>query len=167
MTHEQIVGSVVISLVVGVFLIIIGAVLQPLLKRLWERMNAPSPLTPQTKGQLTGQLLGWEAELERLNYLNTHAKDLFLNLFVVCMASLLLLALAFLLFVLRVMLTTPQPNDLLLAFVVVVLTMAILIFGLAIRQAGRMSDARIEGTKKSVQKHIDEINKQLNPPTTP
>jgi hypothetical protein len=66
MTHEQGV-NIVISLVVGLILIVVGAVLQPLLKRLWERVKTPSPLTPQTRGQLMGQLLVWEAELERLN----------------------------------------------------------------------------------------------------
>lgn len=162
MTHEQIVGSVVISLVVGVFLIILGAILQPLLKRAWERMNAPSPLTPQTKGQLMAQLVLWEAELERLNYLNTHAKDLFLNLFQVCMAAFLLLGLAFLLYVVSFIPTA--SGGLFRIWALAVLTVAIGVFGLAIREAGRMSDKRIDGTIKNVQKRMDEINKQLNPP---
>ena len=160
----QIVGGVVISFVVGLLLIFVGAVLQPLLKRAWDRLNAPSPLTPQTKGQLMAQLVVWEAELERLNYLATDAKELFLHLFQVCMAALLLSVLAFLLYVVRSILVTPQPTDLFLALMVVVLTFAGAFLVIAMREAGRISDKRIDVTKKSIQKRIDEINKQLNPP---
>jgi hypothetical protein len=42
MTHEQIIGNVVIALVGDVFLIVVGAVMQQPLKSLWERMNRPS-----------------------------------------------------------------------------------------------------------------------------
>jgi hypothetical protein len=101
MTREQIIGNVVIASVVGLFLIVVGAVLQPLLKRLWERMNRPSPLTPQTKGQLVTNLAIWESELERLNYLSTHAKDLFLRLIQLVMVTLLFSIAAFWLYVFR------------------------------------------------------------------
>ena len=43
MTREQIVWDFVIALVVGLFLIVVGAILQPLLKRLWERMVRGAP----------------------------------------------------------------------------------------------------------------------------
>src|SRR6266496_1048058 len=80
MTREQIIVNVVIAVFVGLFLIVVGAVLNPLLKRMWARMNRPSPLTPQTKGQLVTNLAMYEDSLERLNYLSTDAKDLFLYL---------------------------------------------------------------------------------------
>jgi Trk-type K+ transport system membrane component len=95
MTHEQIIGNVVISVVVGLFLIIIGAILQPLLKKLWQRMNRAVPLTPQTRGQLLYNRTLWEAEIERLDYLSTHRKDLFLLLIQLMMVVLLTIIAAF------------------------------------------------------------------------
>jgi hypothetical protein len=166
MTRDQIVGSVVISLVVGVFLIIVGAVLQPLLKRMWERMNAPSPLTPQTRGQLLGQLVIWEAELERLNYLGTHTKELFLHLFQVCIAAVILAIAAFELYIVRMLILTGSRSevDVFLAFTVVLLALADVFFVIAMVEAGRMSEKKIGLTKKKAQKRIDAINQQLNPP---
>src|SRR5207244_4487422 len=66
MTREQIIGNIVI----GLFLIVAGAVLHPLLKRAWKWINRRSPLTPQTKGQLVTNLAMYEDSLERLNYLS-------------------------------------------------------------------------------------------------
>jgi len=166
MTRDQIVGGVIISFVVGLLLIVVGAVLQPLFKRAWERMTAPSPLTPQSKGQLMGQLLVWDAELERLNYLGTHAKELFLHLFQVCVVASLLSVLAFLIYIIRILiLEGPRMVDLALALIVVLLIFAEFFFAIALVEAGRMSDKRIGITKKNVQKRIDDINKLLNPPS--
>jgi hypothetical protein len=167
MTHDQVVGSVVISLVVGLVLIVVGAVLQPLLKRLWERVNTPSPLTPQTRGQLMGQLVLWEAELERLNYLSANAKELFLRLIQLTVTALFLLIIACWLGVVRFLsiLSPPlPPHDLLPIMALVVLTFAAVISLTAMLEAGKLSGKKIDATKKGIQKRIDEINKQLNPP---
>src|SRR5438105_11483576 len=95
MTREQIIVNVVIAVFVGLFLIVVGAVLNPLLKRVWERLNRPSPLTPQTKGQLVTNLAMYEDSLERLNYLSTHAKDSFLYLIQMVMSTVLFSAIDF------------------------------------------------------------------------
>src|ERR1700694_258343 len=109
MTHEQIVATVVIEIVVGLILIVVGVALHPPLSRMWERMKAPSPLTPQTRGQLMAQLVVWEAELERLNYLSTNAKELFLRLIQLAMAALFVSIIAFWLFTVRFLMSLPAP----------------------------------------------------------
>ena len=164
MTHDQIVGTVVISLVVGVFLIFLGAVLQPLFRRAWERMNAPSPLTPQTKGQLMASLVVWEAELERLTYLSTHPKELFLYLFQLCVAALLVSVLASLMCVVGFTLAPPAFTNLFLALALAALVLVGGFLATAMWEAGRMSDKKIDVTRKKVQKRIDDVNKLLNPP---
>lgn len=70
----EIVGNIAI----GIFLLIVGAVSRPVFKPILERMNQPSPLTPQMRGQLTETLAYQEIALERLNYLDSHPRDLFL-----------------------------------------------------------------------------------------
>lgn len=62
-------------------------------------------------------------------------------------------------------LPAPLPVDLLPILALVVLTIAVALSATAMLEAGRLSDKNIDATKKGAQKHIDEINKQLNPPT--
>jgi uncharacterized membrane protein len=166
MSPDQIIGNAVIDAVVGFFLIVVGAVLQPLLKRLWERMNRPLPLTPQTRGQLVMNRTIWEGQLERLDYLSTHAKDLFLYLIQLVMVALLLLIAALLLYVVRMLALDAGSHqvDVLLVFVVVLLTFAGVMCGVGLSEARRLSEKRIEATRGKVQKRIDEINRLLNPP---
>ena len=56
MTHDEImrefVIKLIVGLIVGLILMVVGAVLGPLFKRIWDRINRPEPLTPQTEGQL-------------------------------------------------------------------------------------------------------------------
>jgi hypothetical protein len=164
MTREQIIGNVVISLIVGLFLIVMGAILQPLLKRLWQRMNRPMPLTPQTRGQLLLNRTIWEGEIERLDYLSTHKKDLFLLLIQLMMAVLIASVAAFWLYVFRQLFREGPPADFILLVIVILLTFAGVVAGVGLWQAGRLSDKKIEATKGSIQKRIDEIDRQLNPP---
>jgi|SRR5579864_5673693 len=67
MTHDQIV-NLLISLGSGTLLLIAAKALGPLFKKISERMNRPSPLTPQSKGQLVTAIAQSETELERLRY---------------------------------------------------------------------------------------------------
>ena len=67
-------------------------------------------------------------------------------------------------FVPRYWRSAPAMPNALLALVVVVLTFAGAMSALTMWEAGRMSDKKIDATKKGAQKHIDEINRQLNPP---
>jgi|ERR1700683_1334604 len=165
MTHEQITGNVAINLIVGLFLIVVGAVLQPLLKRMWQRMNQPVPLTPQTKGQLVTSRAIWEAELERLDYLSTHSKDLFLRVLQLMMVVLLFLVAASWLFAVRMLLKVGQEAnyaDVFLLFMVVMLTFAGAFSILGIKEADRLSGKKIDASKETIQKRIDEIDRQLN-----
>ncbi len=164
MTREQIIVNVVIAVFVGLFLIVVGAVLNPLLKRVWERMNRPSPLTPQTKGQLVTNLAMYEDSLERLNYLSTHAKDLFLYLIQLVMSALLLSAIAFCLYVFRLLMRDAPYVELPLLFVVVLLVFAGVFCAVGLWEAGRMSDKKIAATREGIQKRIDDINAALHPP---
>lgn len=163
MTHEQIIGSIVINFIVGVFLLVMGAVLRSPLKRMWERMNRPTPLTPQTRGQLTTNLATYEASLERLNYLSTHLKDLFLYLIQLVFVVLLFSIMAFFLYTFKLVVRDAPPVELSYVLVLTLLVLAGLCCGLGLSEAGRMSDKKIDATKESIQKRIDEINKQLNP----
>jgi hypothetical protein len=86
MTRAEIIGN----LIIGIFLLIVGAAASPLLKRLWEKMHQPSPLTPQTRGELTKNLGFYEEQLARLNHLGKNQKDLFLYLFQLLFAALFL-----------------------------------------------------------------------------
>ena len=164
MTREQIIGSVVINFVVGLFLIVMGAMLHPLLKRMWEGMKRPSPLTPQTKGQLVTNLAMYENSLERLNYLSAHAKDLFLYLIQLVMSALLLSAIAFCLYVFRLLMRDAPYVELPLLFVVVLLVFAGVFCAVGLWEAGRMSDKKIAATREGIQKRIDDINAALHPP---
>jgi hypothetical protein len=85
MTREQIIWQIVI----GLFLLAVGAVLQPIFKRLWARMNRPSPLNPSEKGSPLTQITMQEQALERLNHFSTHSKDLFLYRFPLTMTAFL------------------------------------------------------------------------------
>jgi uncharacterized membrane protein YbhN (UPF0104 family) len=163
MTREQIIGSIIINFLVGVFLLVMGAVLRSPLKRMWERMNRPAPLTPQTRGQLVTNLATYAASLERLNYLSTHLKDLFLYLIQLVMAALLFSIMAFFLYAFKLAIRDAPPVELSYVLVLVMLVFAGLCCGLGLWEAGRMSDKKIDATKESIQKRIDETNKQLNP----
>jgi uncharacterized integral membrane protein len=166
MTHQQIIGEVVIALVVGLFLLVMGAVLQPLFKKMWGWINRPSPLTPQTKGQLVTSLEVAKDSLERLNYFSTHSKDLFLYLIQLVMAALLLLTTASAVYVVRLFSQSLPTGyiDLPLLAVVVLLALTGVLCALGLVEAGRMSDKKIDATKNSIQKNINEINRRLNPP---
>jgi hypothetical protein len=122
------------------FLVVVGAALQPALKRLWERINRPSPLDPQTKGGLVTSLAMAENSLERLNYLREHTKDLFLYLIQLVLATLLLSILALSLYTFRLL--GRNPDVVLLAVVVLLIFAGILSF-VGLWEAGRMSDNKI------------------------
>ena len=160
MTREQIIGNIVI----GLFLIVAGAVLHPLLKRAWKWINRRSPLTPQTKGQLVTNLAMYEDSLERLNYLSGHAKDLFLYLIQLMMSALLLSVIAFCVYVFRLLMRDAPYVEFPLLVVVVLLVFAGVFCGVGLWEAGRMSDKKIAATKEGIQKHIDDINAALHPP---
>ena|ERR1035441_1272586 len=158
MTHAEIIGS----LLINAFVLVVGAVCSPLFKRLWKRMNQPSPLTPKTKGQLTESLAMSEFALDRLNYLDTHAKDLFLYLIGILFSALFLSVSASIIYVLPVFMSSPYLNfhDLVL---LLILALADIFCIIGLVECSRMSDKRIQGQKDRIQKTIDVIKKRLDP----
>src|ERR1035441_9205947 len=131
MPREQIVWQVGI----GLFLLAVGAVAGPLLKRVWAWMNRPKPLTPQTKGQLVTSIAMQEKVLERLDYYSTHSKDLFLYFFQVAMIALLCFIGAFGLY-------TYAPLSIAQPFVLMFLILAGVVSFIGLVEAGRMSDKK-------------------------
>ena len=166
MTSEQIVEESAIGLVVGLFLLVLGSALHSPLNRVWERIKRPSPLTPQTKGQLVTSLEMAKDSLQRLNYFSTHSKDLFLYLIQLLLAAVLLSTTAFAICAFRLLVKNAPAGyvDLLLLTVEVFLALSGVLCIIGLAEAGRMSDKRIDASKNRIQKNIDEINKKLNPP---
>ena len=147
MTREQIFWQIVI----GLFLLGVGAVLRPLFKGVWTRMNRPRPLSPSEKGSLLTQITMQEDALERLNHFSTHTKDLFLYLFRLAMTALLFFISAVCLYVYR---PTVYSETFPLVFILVLSTFIVCAAG--IWEATRMSDKNIDALKESVKKSIDE-----------
>jgi hypothetical protein len=160
MTSAEIIGDILI----GVFLLIVGAVSRPLFKKLWEWMNKPSPLSPQTKGQLTTSLAMSENALERLKYLDSHPRDLFLYLVALLFAVLFFSISSVLIYLLPAFHLSSPYEDLRLAVLFLALVLADLfcIFGLV--ECSRFSEKKIKGQKDRVQKAIDDIKKSLTSP---
>lgn len=156
-------AHLIYDILIKLVMVIVGIALAPLLKKLWERINRPSPLNPQTKGQYVTALATYEHYLDQLNYLNAHPKDLFLNLIQIILAALLLLTLAGILLVFKPLMATAPYADPLFLTILLVLIMAAVFCISGLFQAGRMSDKKIEITRASIQKRIDEFNKKLNP----
>jgi Trk-type K+ transport system membrane component len=153
-----------LKLMVGLVLMVVGAVLGPLFKRIWEWMNRPTPLTPQTQGQLVTSRAMAQASLDRLNYLSTHPKDLFLYLVQLVMAALLFIDMALLLYVSKQLAHNGTPADLSLVLILFVLVVAGVMCTIGLLEAGRLSDKKINPLKERIQKSIDEINNKLSPP---
>ena len=159
MTHAEIVGNIAI----GIFLLILGAVSRPLFKRIWERMNQPSPLTPQTRAQLTVYIAMEEGRLERINYLDSHPRDLFQYLLQLLFGALVFSLSGVLILVASIFFTKGpyvQAGGLFL-FIFLIFADILCLFGLI--EAGRMSEKNIQKQKDAIQTRIDQLNKQLNP----
>jgi hypothetical protein len=159
MTHEQIIGSIFIGLVV----LVIGEVSKPLFKALWRRMNTPGPLTPQSKAQSVFNRAMWEQYLERLKYFSTNTKELFLYLVQLIFAAFLVIICAALLYTLKVLVAHPPYVSLfsLSIFLLLILAGGFCVTG--ILEANKVSDKKLSQNIKSAQKHIDDIDKLLNP----
>jgi hypothetical protein len=155
MTREQIIWQIAI----GLFLLVLGAVLGPLFKSAWAWMNRPTPLSPKDKGKLLEQITMQEQALERLNYFSSHSKDLFLYLYQVAITALLLLIAAVCIYA---FLPLPRVEALLLCTFMVAFSVLFCIMGFV--EAGRMSDKKIDANKETIKKSIDEAKRKLNMP---
>ncbi|MGA2635976.1 MAG: hypothetical protein ABSF16_17210, partial [Terracidiphilus sp.] len=74
-------SQIAIEIALGLALLLVGVFLREPLERFHEYLKRPSPLTPKTRGQWTEYLAMMQQSLERINYLNTHPRDLYIYLF--------------------------------------------------------------------------------------
>src|ERR1035441_5815782 len=160
MTRAEIIASILINL----FVLVVGAASRPLFKKLWAKMNEPSPLTPQTRGQLIGYLGFYEEALARLNHLATNTKDLFLYFMQFLFAGLSFSISAALACVLSAVHWRSNYIDLHLLVLMFLLLPADGVCIVGWIQAGKMSGKRIEAQKARILKNIADINKRLLPP---
>jgi hypothetical protein len=157
-------AQIITEIIIGLFLLIVGAVSRPLLKRLWQRMNRPSPLSPEYKGQLTKSLAMYEMELDRLNYFAAHSKDLFLYLLGGLFTVLFLSITATIIYIFPPFHSTDTHPYLTPRFAIVLL---LLLFadGLCLVgavESSKLSDKKLQGNKTNLQKRIDQIRDSLN-----
>jgi hypothetical protein len=158
MTKEQILWSLGINL----FVLVVGIVVSPLLKRLWERANQPRPLSPQDKGALVAQIGMMEADLEKLNHYAAHPKDIFLLLIKLSLIDVLVGVAAVGIFHFFPYSENGTPNPLGILLVVVVVLFSALIFYLT----HRLSDENIDEQRASVSVRIEDAKRKLNTPST-
>ncbi len=153
MTGAQVVWQVVI----GLFLLAVWEVVQPLFKKLWSRMNKPAPLSPRDKGNLVEQIATMEYGLEQLNHFAEHPKDLVLLLFQMLMGAFLSCIVAVCMYAYHPKFLGPLigADILLLVLVAVVLCLS----GILI--ARRMSDKNIDANRGALLKQINEAKSKL------
>ena len=156
MTVEQIVWQILI----GLFLLAVGAILRPVFNRVWGWMNRPAPLSPRDKGKLVEQIATMENTLEELDHFTAHPKDLFLLMIQLLMGALLSCIVAVCLYVCKPAFLGffRELDTLMIVFLAIMLCIA------GILLAWRMSDRNIDALKSALRKRIDEARIKLNTP---
>jgi hypothetical protein len=160
MTRAEVIASILINFLV----LTVGAASRPLLKKLWAKMNEPSPLTLQTRGQLISYLGFYEEALARLNHLATNTKDLFLYFMQLLFAALCFSISAALAYVLSLVHWRSNYVDAHLLVLILLLLPADGVCIVGWIQASKMSGKKIEVQKARILKNIADIQKRLNPP---
>jgi hypothetical protein len=155
MTKQQIIVTLIISIVATGLI----ELLKPAFKALWAWMNRPTPLTLQGKVALANQVELQELQLERLNHLSRHSKDVYLYLFKLGLAIFMLVSAAVFLF----FYTVYEPLSTVLSLFL--LFTALLFCFVAFVEADRLSAKNIEATKAKVEKFISEGRAKLNIPS--
>jgi len=153
MTINDYVGQ----LLVGLFLLVLGGALPPVLKKDWVAMNRPGPLTPQQKGELVKRIAEQEAVLENYRHYKNHPNDIILLMFQLVMAQIFAFAAAVCL---------PLYSPALKAASVLCFFLVFLIGLLGILYSNFASDKNIDKTMQRTQKTIDEAKTKLNTPST-
>jgi hypothetical protein len=156
--------QIAIEIVIALAAIIVGVFLKEPLERFQEFLKRPSPLTPQTRGQWTEYLAMTEQSLERINYLNTHPRDLYLYLFQVFFAVLVFDGVAFILFLFVYAYPASPGRDLWFAVSVVLLVLGIVVAMIGINEGKSLSQKRIDASRAKLQKQIDQLKKSLTEP---
>lgn len=150
-------GQIAWELGIGLFLILVGAVVSPLLGQLWKWMRRPGPLTPRDRGQLVEYVGTMEHELKRTEHFIKHPKDLYLLLFRVVMIAVASLTLAAAIYIFRPPLLGPYCGTEVLAL----LFLAFFASLTSIYIAYRFSDEKIHTYREGIQRRIEEAKAKL------
>jgi hypothetical protein len=157
-------SQIAIEVAIGLALLVIGVFSREPLERLREIMERPSPLTPQTRGQLTQNLAMTEQSLERVNHLNTHPRDLYLYLFQAVFAVMVFDGLAAIFFLWIFAYPASPRRDLLFASGIVLIVLGIVLAMIGVFEGKSLSQKRIDATRAKLQKQIDQYKKSLADP---
>jgi hypothetical protein len=149
MTSQQLFWNVVI----GVFLILVGAVLNPLLNQLWRWANRPRPLSPEAKAMLVQQIAQQEDALKQLLHYESHPKDLFLFLIQLLMVQVLALCVAICGRILA-------PSVLLVQLIFPVMAGTLALIGIGVAMS--YSDKNIEKNKAKMLRFIEDAQNKIN-----
>jgi hypothetical protein len=120
---------------------------------------------PQSKGQWTTYLAQLEQSLERVNYLNSHPRDLYLYLLQLVLAAIAFDGIAFALFIWAFADPTDPRLEVWLALSIVLVVLGTILALLGIAEGKSLSQRRIDATRAKLQKQIDRYRKQLSEPS--
>ncbi|MGA2206753.1 MAG: hypothetical protein ABSG10_08480 [Terracidiphilus sp.] len=159
-------SQIAVEVAIGLALLVVGVFLREPLERFHEYLKRPSPLTPQSRGQCTEYLASLELSLERINYLNTHPRDLYLYLFQLLFAGIAFDGVAFIFFIWVYANPTTAPRELWLSLSIVLVTLGIVLAMFGIAEGNHLSQKRIDKTRAKINKQIDRYRKLLTEPTS-
>jgi hypothetical protein len=150
-------GQIAWELGIGLFLILVGAVLSPLLGQLWKWMRTPGPLSPRDRGQLVEYVGTMEQELERTDHFIKHPKDLYLLLFRVAMITVPSLTLAAAIYIFRPPFLGPYGGSEVFALLFLAFCASLI----SIYIAYRFSDQKIHTYREEIRRRIEETKAKL------
>jgi hypothetical protein len=159
-------SQIAVEVAIGLAFLVLGVFLREPFERLHEYLKRPSPHTPQTRGQWTTYLAMLEQSLERIDYLHTHPRDLYLYLFQLLFAGAAFDGVAFILFVWTDPNSASPQRELWLSLSIVLLAVGIVLATLGVFEANRLSQKRIDATRAKIKKQIDQYKKLLAEPTS-
>jgi hypothetical protein len=145
--------DITVQIAIGVFLIVVGMVLQPMLTKMWAHINKPAPLSPRQKGSLVEQLALLETTLETRDHYKKHPNDLLLAMFQMVFMEIILLTVAICL---------PLYFPALIAFGVIFILVTLLFGVLGFIMAVQLSERNSESGRQKIVKSIAEIKGKLN-----
>ena len=157
-------SAIAVEIAIGLALIVVGFFLQEPLKRFRRTIKSPGSLTPQTRGQWTTYLAQLEQSLERINYLNSHPRDLYLYMLQLILAAITFDGIAFVLFIWVFANPSDPRRELWLALSIVLVTIGIVLAFMGLVEAHNLSQKRIDETRAKIQKQIDQYKKLLSEP---
>jgi ABC-type Na+ efflux pump permease subunit len=157
-------SQIAIEIALGLALLLVGVFLREPLERFHEYLKRPSPLTPKTRGQWTEYLAMMQQSLERINYLNTHPRDLYIHLFQLLFAGMAFDGIAFIIFVWVYGNPASPQREFWLSLSIVLLVLGIALATLGVFEGDRLSQKRIDKTRAKIKKQIDQYKKLLAEP---